>query len=269
MVAGHRPVQPRRPRHRHGPASAGRARVTGGTGGRDRRHRRHRVLQGLRPQRAAAGRARRCGPRWPTPGSRPADVDGLVTFTMDTNAEIAVARELGVRRAALLQPDRLRRRRRVRDRAAGGDGRRDRGRRRGGLLPGAERALRPPVRPGVPAGAVAAATTSGRRQRLALPDGARHARPRPWRCWPGATCTTTARPARTSAGSRWRTGGTPRPTRTPGSTSGRSRWPSTRPPAGSPSRCGCSTAARRATAPSPSWSPAWSGPATCAQPARA
>ena len=27
---------------------------------------------------------------------RPADVDGLVTFTMDSNAEIAVARELGV-----------------------------------------------------------------------------------------------------------------------------------------------------------------------------
>ena len=27
---------------------------------------------------------------------RPADVDGLVTFTMDTNAEIAVARELGI-----------------------------------------------------------------------------------------------------------------------------------------------------------------------------
>jgi 3-oxoacyl-[acyl-carrier-protein] synthase III len=26
----------------------------------------------------------------------PADVDGLVTFTMDSNAEIAVARELGV-----------------------------------------------------------------------------------------------------------------------------------------------------------------------------
>jgi len=29
-------------------------------------------------------------------GLRPADVDGLVTFTMDSNAEIAVARELGV-----------------------------------------------------------------------------------------------------------------------------------------------------------------------------
>ena len=33
----------------------------------------------------------------------------------------------------------------------------------------------------------------------------------------------------------------------------RSRWPSTRRPGGSPSRCGCSTAARRATARSPSW----------------
>ena len=29
-------------------------------------------------------------------GLAPADVDGLVTFTMDSNAEIAVARELGV-----------------------------------------------------------------------------------------------------------------------------------------------------------------------------
>jgi acetyl-CoA acetyltransferase len=29
-------------------------------------------------------------------GLRPSDVDGLVTFTMDTNAEIAVARELGI-----------------------------------------------------------------------------------------------------------------------------------------------------------------------------
>src|SRR5438876_11588873 len=29
-------------------------------------------------------------------GLTPADVDGLVTFTMDSNAEIAVARELGV-----------------------------------------------------------------------------------------------------------------------------------------------------------------------------
>ena len=29
-------------------------------------------------------------------GLAPSDVDGLVTFSMDTNAEIAVARELGV-----------------------------------------------------------------------------------------------------------------------------------------------------------------------------
>ena len=62
-----------------------------------RRHRGDRVLQGLRPQRAAAGRRGGPRPRWPTPALRPADVDGLVTFTMDSNAEIAVARELGVR----------------------------------------------------------------------------------------------------------------------------------------------------------------------------
>ena len=48
----------------------------------------------------------------------------------------------------------------MRDRAPGGDGGRDRDRRRGGLLPGAERAVRPPVRPGV-AGAAAAPTSSG------------------------------------------------------------------------------------------------------------
>jgi 3-oxoacyl-[acyl-carrier-protein] synthase III len=29
-------------------------------------------------------------------GLRPSDVDGLVTFTMDNNTEIAVARELGI-----------------------------------------------------------------------------------------------------------------------------------------------------------------------------
>ncbi|MQA28156.1 MAG: lipid-transfer protein, partial [Micromonosporaceae bacterium] len=29
-------------------------------------------------------------------GLQPSDVDGLVTFTMDANAEVAVARELGV-----------------------------------------------------------------------------------------------------------------------------------------------------------------------------
>src|SRR4029077_13801391 len=29
-------------------------------------------------------------------GLRPPDVDGLVTFTMDSNAEVAVARELGI-----------------------------------------------------------------------------------------------------------------------------------------------------------------------------
>ena len=81
-------------------------------------------------------------------GLSPADVDGLVTFTMDSTAEIALARELGmgelrffshvgygggaacatVQQAALAVADR------------GGRGR--------GLLPGLQRAVRPPVRPG-------------------------------------------------------------------------------------------------------------------------
>ena len=44
---------------------------------------------------SCSSRPRRCGPRWPTP-VRAADVDGLVTFTMDTTPEIAVARKVGI-----------------------------------------------------------------------------------------------------------------------------------------------------------------------------
>ena len=113
-------------------------------------------------------------------GLRPADVDGLVTFTMDHNAEIAVARELGtgelrffsqvgygggaacatVQQAAMAIADR------------GGRG--------GALLPRAERAVRPPVRPGVP-GRGGRGDLRGGGQQLALPDGARPRPPRPWR----------------------------------------------------------------------------------------
>ena len=59
-----------------------------------------------RAHRAAARRARRSARRSPTRARRRRDVDGMSTFTMDTNAEIEVARELGMRRAALLLPDR-------------------------------------------------------------------------------------------------------------------------------------------------------------------
>ena len=108
-------------------------------------------------------------------GLRPADVDGLVTFTMDSTAEIALARELGVgeltffsqvgygggaacgcvHQAAMA----------IATGAARG----------GGVLPGAERAFGPPVRPGV-AGRGGGGDLVRDRQRLALPDGARHAR---------------------------------------------------------------------------------------------
>ena len=62
----------------------------------DRRHRRHRVLQGLGAQRAAARGARRRVAALDDAGLAPADVDGMVTFTMDTNPEIEVARNLGI-----------------------------------------------------------------------------------------------------------------------------------------------------------------------------
>src|ERR1039457_1454176 len=105
-------------------------------------------------------------------GLQPSEVDGLVTFTMDSNAEVAVARELGIgelrffsqigygggagggaaRRAgggtarARRRPAGVRREERVggggggRVRGGGGGGRRRRDGGRGGLLPGAERA---------------------------------------------------------------------------------------------------------------------------------
>ena len=164
---GDRPVRPRRPRHGHGPDRPGADRG-------DRRHRGDRVLQGFRPQRAAArrrggaGRARRRRAA-PVRRGRPGD---LHHGQQRRDRGRARARHT---RAHLLQPDRLRRRRRVRDRAPGGDGDRDRGRPRGGLLPGAERALRPPLRPRR-RGRGRRADDLRHRQRLALPDGHRHAR---------------------------------------------------------------------------------------------
>ena len=197
-------------------------------------------------------------------GLRPSDVDGLVTFTMDTNAEVAVAREIGVRRADLLQPGRLRRRRRLRDRPAGRDGGRDRRRRGRGLLPRAQRALRAPVRPGL------AGCRQRRPRRASTTAGTTR-----W-AWPRRPHGGHGRPALHARvrrhqrglrpGGRGRTGVTPPPTRTPGSTAARSRSPTTRPRAGSPNRCGCSTAARRATARWRRRDLRSNGPATCRTP---
>ena len=190
----------------------------------------------------------------------PADVDGLVTFTMDSNAEIAVARELGIPELSFFSQIGY----------GGGAACATVQHAAMAVATGAAsvvvcyRALneRSGRRFGqVAAGAVAAPTTPA----STTAGTTRWASPRPRRpspCSPAATCMSPARPARTSAGSRSRTAATPRPTRTPGSTSARSRSPSTRRPAGSPSRSGCSTAARRATAPWPSSSPAWTAPAT-------
>ena len=78
------------------------------------------------------------------------------------------------RGAAVLQPDQLRRRRRLRDGPAGRDGGRHRRRRRRRRLPRLQRALGEPVRP-----VLARRGHPGQhqrpRQRLDLPDGARHA----------------------------------------------------------------------------------------------
>ncbi len=162
-------------------------------------------------------------------GLTPADVDGLTTFTMDSSSEIALARELGIgdlrffsrinygggAACATVQQAAM----------AVATGRR----RRRGLLPRLQRAVRPAVRPGL-----SCRRHPGQhqrpRQRLELPAGARRRRPRRWRCRPGATCTSTAPPPRTSGGSPWPTAGTPRPTRTRSSTGGRSRSRTTRRP---------------------------------------
>ena len=88
----HRPVPPRRPRHRH---RADRPMLTPeintaivGIGATEfsKDSGRSELRLAAEAVRAALDDA----------ALRPADVDGLVTFTMDTNAEIAVARELGI-----------------------------------------------------------------------------------------------------------------------------------------------------------------------------
>ena len=229
--------------------------------GRDRRHRRDRVLEELRPQRApprrrgdhvGAGRCRTGCRRRGRPGHLHHGRQRRDRRRPRTRGQ----------RAAVLQPDRLRRRRRLRDRAAGGDGRRHRNGGRRGLLPRAQRAVRPSLRPG--GGRTGRQPDHrGDRQRLALSDGPRHA----GRDGRDDRPPVHARVRGHQRGLRPGHGRGPRATlrATPrrGSSAARSRSPSTRNRGRSPSRSGCSTAARRAMAPSPSWSPASTAPATC------
>ena len=51
---------------------------------------------------SCSSRPRRRGPRSPTPASRPADIDGMVTFTIDTNDEIELMRSARHPGAAVL-----------------------------------------------------------------------------------------------------------------------------------------------------------------------
>ena len=155
-------------------------------------------------------------------------------------------------RPDVLQPHPLRRRGGVRHRAPGRHGGGQRRGRRGGVLPGLQRALRSPLRhrrPGPrpgrqrrerPLRLVRAAGTAhpglvGGHVRPALP--ARHGRHH--------------RGLRPGGGRRPRA--SRRPTRRRGSTASPSPSRTTRRRAGSSSRCGCSTAARSPTAARPSW----------------
>ena len=87
---GDRPVRPRRPRHGHGPSRARpmTAAAIAGIGATEFSKDSGRSELRLAAEAARAALA--------DAGLAPADVDGMVTFTMDGNAEIAVARELGV-----------------------------------------------------------------------------------------------------------------------------------------------------------------------------
>ena len=177
---------------------------------RDRRDRRDRVLEGLGPLRAAArgrgvrGRDRR------RRASSPSQVDGMVTFTADTNPEIEIAKNLGVGELTFfsrihhgggaacgtIQQAVLAVNAGVADYVV--------------VLPRVQRALGPPLRR-----RRAGPRRRWRRPRARTSPGTRRtgcSRPRSGsRCSPGATCTSTARPARTSAASRSPTAST-RPT---------------------------------------------------------
>src|SRR5262249_41657999 len=92
----HGPLRPGRPRHGHGqdrlmtawPASPVQTAAIAGIGATELSK-----DSGRSELRLAAEAARAA---LDDAGLNPADVDGMVTFSMDSNAEIAVARELGV-----------------------------------------------------------------------------------------------------------------------------------------------------------------------------
>ena len=179
-------------------------------------------------------------------GLHPSDVDGLVTFTMDANSEIAVARELGIPSLSFFS------------RVGYGGGAACATVQQAAMAVATGMAEvvvcyrafneRSGSRFGRVQTAAAAEPTSGRhRQQLALPDGPRHA---------GGDrgdvrAPVHARVRRDERGLRRvavADRGTPRRTRRRGSTTARSPWRTTRHPAGSRNRCGCWTAARKATA---------------------
>ena len=86
---------------------------------RDRGHRADRVLEGLRPQRAPARGRGGEGRAATTRASTPADIDGLVTFTLDPSDEIGLIRCLGIRDLAFTDAHPRRRRGVGRDDASG------------------------------------------------------------------------------------------------------------------------------------------------------
>jgi hypothetical protein len=67
-------------------------------------------------------------------GLKPADIDGLVTFTMDTSDEIEIARNVGIGDLTFFS--------RVHHGGAGGNGCRDGHGERGGVLPRVQRTVR-------------------------------------------------------------------------------------------------------------------------------
>ena len=205
-----------------------------------------------RRSRAAAScssRARRCRPRSTTPGSTPADVDGLVTFTLDTNEEMEVARSVGIQDLSMFS------------RISYG----------GGASAATVMQAAMAVATGV-AEVVVCYRAFNERSGMRFGNfGARDDRAAAVALDVRAVRADDAGVVGRAAGapvhapvrrdqrglrrrSRSSTARTRRPIPTRGSTSGRSRSTTIRPRGGSSSRCcGCSTAARRATAASRWW----------------